>query len=102
MSFAAFERVLRAIVKDVADRAARFARTLENTAVIAIGEELAFATKRLVDGLGEPDGQTLQTARKRGVVLRFDNEVQMIPLHTVMHDTNAQARACDTENALDG
>ena len=61
--------------------------------MIATIEDLSAAPKQPVHELADPRPDALHPARDRGVVVRFDQQMQVIALNRVVHDPEAVPNA---------
>src|SRR4051812_8932479 len=69
--------------------------------MVAVREHGAVPARERVEPPRKPDGQTLHAARKRGLVFRLDDEVQVVALDGVVDDAHAEALACIAQRLLD-
>ena len=53
--------------------------------VVTIGEDRAAVSQRAVGGMNHANRECLHAARKRVLVLRFDDEVEMVRLNREVH-----------------
>jgi hypothetical protein len=80
------------ILKNVNQYIADFARRLQGTRVIAAGKYPPPATEQAIDRTSDPDRESGGAARKRRLVLRLDEQVQMVGLHGELHDPKGRRR----------
>jgi hypothetical protein len=80
------------IVEHVADRAPHFGGGTELAREKVIREDFSLAPRGAIDGTRHPDGEALHAAREGALVLRLDDEVQVIALHRVVHQPDDEAQ----------
>ena len=68
------------VQQHVAEHVANVARRTQDPHVITVGKHRSLSTEVSVDGLGNPDAQTLHATTERGVVVRFGDDVHMVGL----------------------
>jgi hypothetical protein len=83
--------VLTVIVIDVPYGSAYFSGSLEHSRMIAVAKDPSAALHHTIEALGNAHRQPLDGARHRRVVRRFDEQMDMIALHTETHDLSAKA-----------
>jgi hypothetical protein len=59
--------------------------------VVPIAEHISFATGDTVNGSSQADRDSDKTSRKRGLVVCFDDEVNVIALNRKVHDAKPLA-----------
>src|SRR5258706_3525659 len=93
--------MLPPVVEDVDERVAHLAWRTKEPGMEAIRPDASVATKRAVDGLGDTDGESLKPARESYGRVRFDEQVQMVPLDAEVNDVETHA-ARGRQGAADG
>jgi len=81
--------VLTKIREHVEQRVPHLSRGLELVAVPAIGPERTAATEKAVHVKRNADGNAADSAGQGSLVARFDDEVNVVPLHRKMEDPEA-------------
>ncbi len=90
-------QVLRRVGKHVDQRVAHHARCPERDRVPALGPRGTATAERAVHGKGAADRRPAHAARQRLLVVRLDDQVEVIALHRVLPDAEVLARsACES------
>ena len=75
------------ICEAIDERVANLARAREIATVVAISPDAPTpAAERSIEEAIRADGEALHPTRESGIVLRLDDEMQMIVLHRELHD----------------
>jgi len=97
--------VPRGVVHYVGERVPHFAWRAQDAIVVAIGEELAGASPERVQAFRDADRKGLDAARERRAIARLANQVHVIALHRIVHEskafTLAHRRECGGEDGED-
>lgn len=85
--------VLARVAQHVAQRVPHLAWRTQDAVLVAVDEDTAPAPPEPVQSAGHADREPLQAARQGGPAGAFDDQVQMIRLHAVVHQAKAAALA---------
>jgi hypothetical protein len=73
--------VVLEVAEDVVDRVTDLGWSAEGARVVAVGEHAATAVGGAVDAFGDADGEALEATREGELVVRLDDEVNVVGLH---------------------
>ena len=90
----ACQPVVASVVEHVGEGVPDLARGLEDPRVVAVAEDVAPARGDAVDRARQPRRQALDPAGERQAVLRFDEEVDVVPQDRVVDDAGAARGLC--------
>jgi hypothetical protein len=93
--------MLPPVVEHVDERVAHLAWSTKEPGVKTIHPDASVATERTVDGFGDADGESLEPAGESHGRVRFDEQVQMVPLDAEVNNAETHA-ARGRQGATDG
>jgi len=74
----------------ITQRKSHLARSPQDAGVIAVGKEPTLALELPIDGKREANREALDASGECPAVVRFSDEMQVIPLHTEVHQREAE------------
>ena len=84
-------QVLLCVHQHVHDRVSHFARRRERASMKSIVPDRAPSPEHAIDGMGKPACQPHEPARKRALVVRLDEQVEVVGLHGEVHHAKPRA-----------
>src|SRR3954469_11464277 len=82
--------VLHLIAEDISNRVGDLARALERPRVKPVREDLSAQPLRFVETTSEPNREALHPTLERKRVVRFDDEMDVVPLHAEVDDAEPE------------
>jgi len=89
------------ILQDVPERVRDLASGSEDVSVVPVRKDLTAAAGDPVDRARNANAQALHAARQAFGAVRFDEQVQVISLHRVMHDADPEPLLSLADSAED-
>ena len=87
--------VLPKVLEDVDDRIPDFARSRKSARMVTVRPDPSATTERAIDRLRNANGESLKTAAQCHRIVRFDEQVDVIPLHAEVQEAKSSSGNSD-------